>query len=444
VTTPASRRFDDNTAVWLLGAPADEPAPPLARDLDVDVAIIGGGFTGVSTAYHLSRRFPRLGIALLEATRLGNGASGRNGGLVLNGITVKDQDPDLMAREHAVTRGAIDELEALIGELEIPVRFRRTGCAHVATTARAAEEAHALVEQLAARGLPIRFLRGAELDGVLRARGAHGAVFDPTEAWLAGIDLIRALRPRLVAQGVQIHEGTLVTQVREGETIELVTPRATVRAKAIVLGTSAYTPRLGYFRTGLLPVISHVVATDPVPAELLAQTGLDQIAGFFDDSPRLAYCSADADRRLIFGGGTTAAYAYRFGNATTFAAGPDDAGARALRRSLDRYLPDLASVPIRHRWSGPLDLTLVRHCAIGVMGSHGNVFYGVGYSGHGITLANLAGRVLTDLYADHHEPWRDCAFYMRRPSGIPPEPLRWLGYHLYTRLTGKSPFKRLE
>ncbi|MBA3394630.1 MAG: FAD-dependent oxidoreductase [Deltaproteobacteria bacterium] len=436
------RAFDDNTAPWLIGAPPDEPAPALARDLEVDVAIIGGGFTGVSTAYHLSRRFPGRGIALLEARRLANGASGRNGGLMLNGITVKDLDPDLMAREHALTCGAIDALAALIAEHRLAVRFRRTGCVHLSTTQRSAEEAHERVEQLRARGLPLRFLRGPELEGVLRARGAHGAVFDPTEGVINGVDLIRAMRPLLVAQGVQIFEATPVTRVRNGNVAELVTPHATVRARAIVLATSGYTPRLGFFRTGLLPVISHVIATDPLPRELLDRLGLGAIAGFFDDLPRLAYCSTDDDGRLIFGGGTTAAYGYRYGNATAYAASPDDAGTRALRGTLASYLPELADVPIRHRWSGPLDLTLARHCAIGVTGAHRNIYYAVGYSGHGIVLANLAGRVLTDLYAGDHDAWRDYAFYMKSPSGIPSEPLRWLGYQLYTRLTGRSPWKR--
>ncbi|HEY5934018.1 MAG TPA: FAD-binding oxidoreductase, partial [Kofleriaceae bacterium] len=243
-------------------------------------------------------------------------------------------------------------------------------------------------------------------------------------------------------QGVQIYESTPVTRVRPGATIELSAAGHTIRAKAVVLATSGYTPRLGFFRTGLLPVISHVIATDPVPRDILERAGLHEVAGFFDDLPRLAYCSVDLDGRVIFGGGTTAAYGYRFGNATTYAARDDDPASRALRRSLTSYLPELADIPIRHRWSGPLDLTLVRHCAIGVMGDHENLYYGVGYSGHGIVLANLAGRVIADLYAGRHEPWRDCAFYMKRPSGIPPEPMRWLGYHLYTRLTGGSPWKR--
>jgi glycine/D-amino acid oxidase-like deaminating enzyme len=249
---------------------------------------------------------------------------------------------------------------------------------------------------------------------------------------------------RTLLRDVQIYEGTRVTKIREDETCTLVTERGVIRARAVVLATSGYTPRLGYFRSGLLPVISHVIATDPLPRDLLARIGFDKVAGFFDDLPRLAYCSVDTDGRLLFGGGATGAYAYRFGNATTYNAVPDDGGARATREILLRYVPELADVPIAHRWSGPLDLTLRRFVAMGVTGKHRNIYYALGYSGHGITLANLAGRVLADLYAGEHDRWRDYAFYMRRPTGIPPEPFRWVGYQLISRLTGKSPWKRIE
>lgn len=432
--------FDDNHAVWLVGAAAAEPATPLAGDLTVDVAIVGGGFTGVSTAYHLSRRFPELGIAILEAKLLGNGASGRNGGMMLNGVSLTE-DPDAIVREHALTADAIAGIEALIREHGLAVRYRRGGCLKLLTTARAAEGAHALIERLAGR-LPLRFLQGRELEAMLPARGAAGAVLDPDEGVLNGVDLIRAMRPLLVAQGVKIHEETPVTAIREGKVIEVSTARGTVRAGAVVLATNGYTPRLGYFRTGILPVISHVVATDPLPRDLLDRLGLGRLSGFSDDRPRLAYATVDLDGRLIFGGGSTGAYGYRFGNATACDARPGDAATAALRRALTDYFPELAEIELRHRWSGPLGLTLARHCAIGVMGAHHNVYYALGYSGHGVVLANLAGRVLTDLYAGDHAPWREHAFYMKRPSGIPPEPFRWIGYHLYTKLTGRSPWRR--
>ena len=430
--------FDDNQAPWLIGAADDPPAPPLDRDLDVDVAIIGGGYTGVSTAYHLSKRFPERRIALLEAKRLANGASGRNGGMMLNGISFSD-DPEVVAREHRLTQETVDGIEALIRDNHLRVRYRRDGCVHIATTQRAADEVQAHTEKLAALGLPIRFVRDAR--EVLRVQGARGATIDPTEGLINGVDLIRGMRT-LLGANVQIFEGTHVTRIREGATVRLETPRATVRANAIVLATSGYTPHLGYFRTGVLPVISHVIATDPLPKELLARIGFDKVAGFFDDLPRLAYCGVDVDGRLLFGGGATHAYAFRFGNATTYDARLGDTGTVATREVLLRYLPELADVPIRHRWSGPLDLTLRRFVAMGVLGK--NIFYSLGYSGHGITLANLSGRVLTDLYSDNHEPWRDYAFYMKRPSGIPPEPFRWIGYQLISRLTGRSPFKRPE
>lgn len=436
----SDRVFDDNHAVWTDGAEPVPRALPLARDLTADVAIIGGGFTGVSTAYHLSRRFPRLGIALLEARALGNGASGRNGGMMLNGVTDTD-DPDTLVREHTLTSGAMDDLEALIATHGLRVRYRRTGSVHLLTTARAAEEAHAAVERLGGRR-PLRFVAKSDLAGVLRAQGAHGAVIDPTEGMLNGVDLVRAMRPLLLAQGVQLFEDTRVVKVREGATCELTTTGGVVRARAIVLATNGYTPRLGYFRTGILPVISHVIATAPLPPDLRARLGLADVAGFFDDAPRLAYSTIDAEGRLVFGGGSTAAYAYRFGNATASPARLGDAATGVLRAKLLAYFPELADVPIAHRWSGALGLTLARRCAMGVTGRYRNVYYALGYSGHGVVLANLAGRVLTDLYADHHEPWRDHAFYMQRPGGIPPEPFRWLGYQVYSRLTGRSPWKK--
>src|SRR5688572_28394204 len=140
----------------------------------------------------MSKQFPNRRIAILEAKRLANGASGRNGGMMLNGISFSD-DSETVAREHALTQQTIDRVEALIREHGLRVRYRRDGCVHVATTQRNAEIEHAQVEQLAKLGLPLRFLSSSELDGVLRIRGACGAVFDAAEGLINGVDLIRAM-----------------------------------------------------------------------------------------------------------------------------------------------------------------------------------------------------------------------------------------------------------
>jgi glycine/D-amino acid oxidase-like deaminating enzyme len=216
-----------------------------------------------------------------------------------------------------------------------------------------------------------------------------------------------------------------------------------VRAGAVVLATNAYTPGLGYFRNRLLALHSHVVATGPLRAEDWRALGWGAWEGFADDLDRIAYGSRTAGGRLLFGGGGNDAYAYRFGGSPVF----PDPHARAaasfarIERRLRTYLPALLA-PIAHRWTGTLAVTFDRVCSMGVTGTQRNVYYALGYSGHGLALAMLAGRVLCDLYSDHHEPWRDLPFYQRRLPRLPPEPLRWLGYHAYTRLTGRSPRQR--
>jgi glycine/D-amino acid oxidase-like deaminating enzyme len=292
------------------------------------------------------------------------------------------------------------------------------------------------VERLARAGIPASFLipRGLRIGG-----GTRGAVVDPLAGRLNGFALLQAMRPVLAAHGVAVYEHTPVLRVREGPTITLAVPGGEVRAQAVVLATNAYTPALGYFRRGILPLHSHVVATAPLPADRWEKIGWDEWDGFTDDLDRIAYACRTPAGRVVFGGGGNAAYSYRFGGATDF---PDQAGHPAfafVRSAMLRYFPGLGDTAIEYRWSGTLGVTLDRVCTMGVRGANRNVYYALGYSGHGLALALLAGRVLTDLYEGNHETWRDLPFYQRRLPPLPPEPLRWIGYQAYTRLTGRSP-----
>jgi glycine/D-amino acid oxidase-like deaminating enzyme len=294
------------------------------------------------------------------------------------------------------------------------------------------------VERLARAGIPARFVAS----GALRIAGARGAILDPLAGRLNGFALLQAMRPALAAQGVVVHEHTPVLRIREGPTITLTTPGGEVRAGAVVLATNAYTPALGYFRSRILPLHSHVVATAPLPPDMWDRIGWEQWDGFTDDLDRIAYASRTLGGRLVFGGGGNPAYGYRFGGAVTF---PDREGHPAwafVTEVMRRYFPGLDDTPIVDRWSGTLAITLDRVCTMGVRGAHRNVYYALGYSGHGVALALLAGRVLADLHEGNHEAWRDLPFYQRRLRPMPPEPLRWLAYQAYTRLTGRSPRRR--
>jgi len=418
--------------------PEPRPTPPLAGRITCDVAIVGGGFTGVSTAWHLRERSPELGIALLEAGVLGQGASGRNGGQVLHWINgVTPRGPEQTRRIFEVTGQGIDIAEQLATRFAPPGTFRRQGCLEIQTDPRRAEAAQRHTEELQAAGIPARFLGEREL-GIGAARGA---VLDPLAGRLNGFALLQAMRPALLERDVQVYERTPVQRVREGAEITLSTPDGEVRARALVLATNAYTPALGFFRRGILPLHSHVFATPPLADADWKRIGWGAWDGFTDDYDRIAYACRTPGGRLLFGGGGNAAYEYGFAGAAS-RAGAGEPATRFMRSVMLRYFPALADTQIAHAWAGPLGITLDRVCSIGVGGEHRNVFHALGYSGHGVALALLAGRVIADLHEGNHEAWRDLPFYQKKLLPFPPEPLRWLGYQAYTRLTGKSPRKK--
>jgi glycine/D-amino acid oxidase-like deaminating enzyme len=433
------QRPDPSESVWRAESEPPRPAPPLRGRAAVDVAVVGGGFTGVSAAWHLRRRRPDLGVALLEAGVLGQGASGRNGGQVLHGINgVVPEDPEAERRVHAATGAGIDLAETLAARYAPPGTFRRSGCLAIYTDPRRAEAAERHAAELRALGIPAEFLPAESL-GV---RGACGAVLDPLAGRLNGFALLQALRPALLAEGVALHEHSRVRRIRGSAELALETEGGELRARALVLAAGAYTPALGFFRGGVLPLHSHVLATEPLADADWPRIGWGSWDGFTDDLDRIAYACRTPGGRVLFGGGGNAAYSYRFGGGPLPSARGGDPAGRFMRGALTRYFPGLADVPVTHRWAGLLDLTLDRVCSMGVGGEARNVYHALGYSGHGVALALLAGRVLADLHEGNHEAWRELPFYQKRLLPIPPEPLRWLGYQAYTRLTGRSPRRR--
>lgn len=434
--------LDENHSVWVTKAPDYQLRPPLQGTLTADVAIIGGGFTGTSTAYYLSRRFPDRRIVLLEASALGNGASGRNGGMMLNWVNgFDDAPPELTGRIYQTTRTAIDDLCVLIERHNLPVDYRRDGTVTIYTDPGRAEAAHAEVEAHNRLGIPTRFLDSAELKRRLAVEHGCGAVLDPGTGQINGAQLVRGLATVLEAQGVQIFESTPVLRVQEDNPIVLTTLQGEVRAGSIVLATNGYTGALGYFREALFPLHSHLFATAALSPEERRQLGWHSLAGFADDFDRISYASMTTDGHLVFGGGSNYAYSYLFNNRMVYPGGATKANrAQAdMQQTLNRYFPQSHALPIAHRWVGTLGITFDRRPLIGVRGERRNIYYAVGYCGHGVTLANLAGEILCDLYAGDDSRWRDLPFVQGAYHRIPPEPFRWIGYHLFTRLTGRSP-----
>jgi glycine/D-amino acid oxidase-like deaminating enzyme len=439
VTGDPLRWIDENRSVWTLGKPLPPPSEPLLGEEHADVCIIGGGFTGVSAALHIARRHPEQRVVLLEARRLANGASGRNGGMVLHWVNGVDaRDPELARRLWTTTKEGIDLIEEEARHWA-PGSFVRDGCAEVLTDPGRAARALSMARNLAAAGVPVEFLDRGALRQRIEIEGAEGALWDGTTGRLDGVAYLRGLAGALREAGVRVAEESPVLRIERGAPHRVVTTQGSVRAPVVVLATNAYSPQIGFFATGLVPLHSHVVAT--APCDRWSALGWHAAAGFSDDKDRIAYGTLTSDGRLVFGGGSNAAYGYRWGSGTSWTGGTERSSA-AICSLLHRYLPGTAALPIEAAWTGTVALTLSRVCTVGSLPD--GVLYAVGFSGHGITLANLAGRVLSDLYAGTTDRWVGLPFFQQRLLPIPGEPFRWLGYHGWTSITGRSPRRQLS
>lgn len=429
--------IDENKSLWASYTPDYQRNPPLKGDTTADLAIIGGGFTGMSAAYHFSKQFPEKRCVILEAKTLANGASGRNGGMMLNwtnGIT--DESDEMTRRVYDFTNSGIDMITGLIKEHNLDVSYRRDGSMTAFTNQERAENAHQEAEHLQSIGVPMQFFTADQIRENINLTNVYGAIVDMNEGQLNGAQYVRAMKPVLEAQGVEIYEDTSVLKVEEGADIVLSTANGQVRAKAIVIATNGYTGKLGYFRKAIFPLHSHVFSTPPLSDEQKAQVGWHKMAGYSDDLDRISYSTMTNEGNIVFGGGSNQSYAYLYNNKTAYRGNASSAFSK-MQETQTEYLPTARGLPVSHRWTGTLAISLKRNCSIGVL--RNRVFYGLGYSGHGVTLANLAGKVIVDIYGGNTEEANQHEWYNQSFAPIPLEPFRWIGYNGFTRLTGRSP-----
>src|SRR5689334_1149411 len=196
---PEGPDIDANQSLWAAQTPDYQAGRPLKGTITCDLAIIGGGFTGTSTAYHFSRRYPEKRVVLLEAKSLANGASGRNGGMMLNWVTgVTDHTPEMTQRIYKTTSAGIKMILEIIQRHNLQVSHRTDGTLTFYTDRKRAEDAHKECEEHNAIGIPSTFIDSSTLAKQLNASGVYGAVLDPGSGQINGAQLVRGLRPVLV------------------------------------------------------------------------------------------------------------------------------------------------------------------------------------------------------------------------------------------------------
>jgi glycine/D-amino acid oxidase-like deaminating enzyme len=405
--------------------------PALPGSTTADVCIVGAGYTGLWTAYYLKRAVPQLRVVVLEREFAGFGASGRNGGWLTNSITggrerylvshgtdaVRDFQNAMNDTVEEVIRVArAEDIDADIvhgGELTVA----RNDAQHARLIAAAPEER---------RWSDAVLLNAAETSARVAVTGGKGALWHPHCARIQPAKLVLGLAAAVEALGVELYEGTAVTQIRAHRAV---TEYGDVDAGFVVRATEGFTAQLRGHRRTWLPMNSSLIVTEPLPDATWERIGWDGCETLGDAAHAYMYAQRTADNRIALGG---RGVPYRFGSRTDDRGATQETTIASLTELLREMFPAAADVPIAHAWCGVLGVprdwcatvTLDRDTGLGTAG---------GYVGSGLTTTNLAGRTLSDLVLGQdteltHLPWVN-----RRVRPWEPEPLRWLGVHaMYT------------
>ncbi|AKJ12369.1 FAD-dependent oxidoreductase [Streptomyces incarnatus] len=433
MSSSASRVVNGGISFWY----ADDGLPavrePLSGDATADVAIVGGGYTGLWTAYYLKKAAPFLRITVLEQKFCGYGASGRNGGWLYNGIAGRDRYAKLHGREAAVRlqramNDTVAEVIAAAGAEGIDADIHQGGVLEVATTPAQLARLKAFHEHELSYGEKDRESYGArETAERIRIADAVGSTWTPHGARLHPVKLVKGLAAAVEALGVTIHESTPVTEIRPKHAV---TPYGTVRAPYILRCTEGFTAALKGQRRTWLPMNSSMIATEPLTEEQWAAIGWDGRETLGDMAHAYMYAQRTADGRIALGG---RGIPYRFGSRTDNDGRTQAATVEALHEILTRFFPALAGVRVEHAWSGVLGVPR-DWCATVTLDRSTGLGWAGGYVGSGVATANLAARTLRDLVQqDSGQGGRteltDLPWVNHRVRKWEPEPFRWLGVH---------------
>ena len=382
---PTPLELDAPGCLYTATASPPVAAPALAGDLRVEVAVVGGGYTGVSAALHLAERGRR--VALLEAREPGWGAAGRNGGQVNAGLKHEPDDveralgPVYGPRLVRLAGGAPDFLFELIARHRIECELRRAGTLRAAYQPQHAAALRASVDQWARRGVRIEYWDAGRVAAATGTERYVAATFDGRGGAVNPLSLARGLAGAALRHGATIHGGTRALGLeRDGALWRVTTPGGVVRADKVVLATDGYSDDLWPgLRTSVVPIYSSIIATAPLPRPL-ADVVVPGGAVVYEAGNITVYYRRDADGRLLMGGR---------GRQRT-AAGRSHY--EHLVRYAKRLWPALATVDWTHWWNGQFALTPDFYPRFHAPAP--NLYIGLGYSGRGVAFGTAMGAQL--------------------------------------------------
>ncbi|WP_315926705.1 FAD-dependent oxidoreductase [Mesorhizobium sp. SP-1A] len=411
-------------------------APRLVGEIAADVAIVGGGFTGMWTALALKRRRPGLAVALIEASLCGSGASGKNGGLMhgywsaLAGLT------DLLGADGALAvarAGAMaqDGLRAFARTADRDVWLRDGGQLRVSTTPAQDARAKSMAEAACRLGVPdmARLLAPGELPQGFRPPLFRSAVFLSEGGTVHPGRLARALRRAVVDAGVQLYENTPMTGLDKGSPNRVRTAAGQIVAREVVLATNAGLATNVHIKPYVTVFSSFALMTEPMP-EKLERMGWESDTGVSDLRMFVHYFRKTQDGRVLVGtGGGPLSYN---GSSTATQLREDKPTVMRVEAGMKRLLPALADTPVAKAWGGPIDISSDRFPFFKTFPGT-RIHYACGFSGHGVNPTYIAGQCLASLVLGERDMWSSLPLCTRELPRLPPEPFRFLGGHAIRR-----------
>jgi len=406
------------------------PRPALMQSADVDVAILGGGYSGLWTAYYLLRQSPGLKIAIVEKEIVGYGASGRNGGWCSSRFPVTPKmlmrrfGPDVARQMVLAMSASVDEVGRVCDEEGIDAQFRKSGILSLARGAHqlpAIQGTYAGYKQLGLEHMH-RMLSPEEVDERLQVTNVHGGLFSEAGASIHPGHLVRGLARVVERLGGTIYEQTEVLNFRGGTHPSLLTQAGELRAKqAIILAGEAYLTRLSKLHRSLVPMYSLISITEPLAPAQWSQIGWQNGESVASNKYSVDYLTKTQDGRILFG---SRGAPYQFGSKITDEQDLHAATHERIQKSLIEWFPILDGIKFTHSWGGPVGMPRGWMSSVSFDPSS-KIATARGYTGQGVSTANLAGRILAGLITRQHGEFESLPLVQHRSPSWEPEPLRW-------------------
>jgi glycine/D-amino acid oxidase-like deaminating enzyme len=418
---------------WFADALAREvgaPAPSLAGEVTVDVAIVGGGYTGLWTALALKARKPDLSVAVIEASLCGAGASGKNGGKVhgywasLQGMARNLGEDGALAVARAGTM-AQDAIRAFATQSGRDVWWREAGNLRVSCAPAQDAKIAGYVDTARRLGVPdtAQPLAPQEVARYCRSPVFRGGVFLPEGANLHPGLMVRALRKAAIEKGVELYENTPMADLDKGVPNCIRTPNGQVIAREVVLATNCDLASLPQAKPHVSVFSSYAVMSEPAAAALEAM-GWTGEEGISDMRMFLHYFRKTPDGRVLMGSGS-GPIAFN-GHTDSRRLREDAASAQRAERGLRRLLPAFERVPIAKAWGGQIDVSADRLPFFKTLPGT-RVHYACGFSGHGVNPTYIGGQCLASLVLKENDMWANLPLVRRDLPRLPPEPFRYWG-----------------